>query len=149
MSNPADCRRRYDRLKAKGLCTVCGNKEVEETFTKCHGCREDHRKASLESHAKLKRETFDRYGGVCVCCGEKEERFLHIDHKEGHGNEHRRSIGGHSGGKFYRWLKRRGFPPGYQVLCANCNLAKGFFGECPHKTARDKALTDLAYDYVL
>ena len=34
----------------------------------------------------------------------------------------------------YRYLKIRGFPPGYQVLCHNCNQAKGFYGKCPHQT---------------
>jgi hypothetical protein len=32
-----------------------------------------------------------------------------------------------------RDLKRRGFPPGHQVLCHNCNMAKQFYGQCPHK----------------
>ena len=30
----------------------------------------------------------------------------------------------------YPWEK---YPPGYQVLCHNCNLAKGFYGSCPHQ----------------
>ena len=34
----------------------------------------------------------------------------------------------------YRWLKKHGFPKeGFQLLCYNCNCAKGFFGKCPHK----------------
>lgn len=29
-----------------------------------------------------------------------------------------------SGYRFYGWLKSRGWPDGYQTLCANCNTIK-------------------------
>lgn len=76
----------------------------------------------------------------CVCCGENIYEFLTIDHIEGGGAEHRRSIGG-GGTNFYRWLIKNGFPPGYQVLCYNCNNAKGHFGVCPHK--KEEIVDDL------
>ena len=43
-----------------------------------------------------------------------------------------------AGASFYRWLKQNRFPPGLQVLCHNCNLAKSAYGSCPHtrKTPR-------------
>lgn len=31
------------------------------------------------------------------------------------------------------WLKTNGYPDGFQTLCHNCNMAKGFYGICPHK----------------
>jgi hypothetical protein len=65
----------------------------------------------------------------CACCGEKENKFLSIDHINGGGSKHRKSIGH---GHFFRWLKVNNFPKGFQVLCHNCNLAKGFYGKCPH-----------------
>lgn len=67
----------------------------------------------------------------CACCGELEIKFLSIDHINGGGNKHRKKIGGGSG--FYLWLKNHKFPKGYQVLCLNCNFAKGLYGVCPHK----------------
>jgi len=60
---------------------------------------------------------------VCAHCGETDLRVLQIDHIDGNGNEHRRTIGG-SGKVFYRWLKQQEYPKGYQVLCANCNIRK-------------------------
>ena len=40
--------------------------------------------------------------------------------------------------KFYLWLKRNNFPPGYQVLCWNCNCGRSINnGICPHKTERE------------
>lgn len=70
----------------------------------------------------------------CKCCGEGTLEFLCIDHIDGGGNKHRKSLkkGENGGGDMYRWLIKNDFPSGFQVLCHNCNLAKGFYGLCPH-----------------
>lgn len=56
-----------------------------------------------------------------------------MDHMMGRGNilraQNRKHHAGH--GLYYR-LKREEYPKDYQVLCFNCNIAKGLFGECPH-----------------
>lgn len=80
---------------------------------------------------KLRREVLQQYGSICQCCSESRNEFLAIDHMNGCSRELRQLQGG--GSTFYRWLKRNGFPPGYQVLCHNCNMAKGFHGYCPHQ----------------
>jgi hypothetical protein len=73
----------------------------------------------------------------CDCCGEKEFDFLSIDHMNRDGKPHRKAIGGPQA--LYPWLRRMNFPPGYRVLCFNCNLGAGFFGICPHRrTAAQK-----------
>lgn len=78
-------------------------------------------------------EAFSHYGGEkCACCGETQFEFLTIDHMEGNGNKHRKNINIRGGHNFYSWLRQNNWPPGYQVLCFNCNQAKGFFGRCPH-----------------
>lgn len=76
----------------------------------------------------------DKYGGaVCKCCGETGFEFLTIDHIDGRGAEHRKEIGGTSR-NICAWLKRNGFPPGFQILCYNCNIARHWNGGiCPHK----------------
>jgi hypothetical protein len=74
----------------------------------------------------------------CACCGESEQDFLVIDHINGRGNEHRRTIFGQiaaGGYRMHRWLVKEGFPEGFQLLCANCNTSKGKHGECVHKKA--------------
>lgn len=146
MTTSESCRKRYHRLKTQGLCPVCGQRPFVAGRSRCEPCLGQHRQVANGAHAKLKAEVFEQYGGrVCACCGEKKDiRFLHIDHTDGGGNQHRKSIGGHSGGKFYRWLKRNGFPRGYQVLCADCNTAKGYYGECPHNEQREERLHQLA-----
>lgn len=94
----------------------------------------DYAKKHNEKNKKL---VLDAYGvnGIheCACCGEGTIEFLSIDHKNGGGNKHRRELQSNGkGGNFYRWLRKEGFPQGYQILCYNCNLAKGFYGKCPH-----------------
>ncbi len=71
---------------------------------------------------------------ACVCCGESEMLFLSLDHIHGGGNEDRKVRG--SGVKLYTKLRKAGYPGGFQVLCFNCNMAKGSFGTCPHKEDR-------------
>jgi len=80
---------------------------------------------------RLKQSVIQAYGGQCACCGETELCFLCIDHIGGGGTKHRESTG--KGHRFYEWLRRQGYPPGYQVLCYNCNAAKESPGGCPHK----------------
>ncbi len=119
-------------LKAKrrtlGQCVKCGVKlPGGYEFALCVDCRAQHR---LDAEI-LKDKVFAAYGGyVCTCCGEVEKNFLQIDHIENNGAEHRKEIGT----SLYKWLKKNGFPPGFQVLCANCNWGKRQCGgTCPHR----------------
>ena len=65
----------------------------------------------------------------CACCGESTYEFLSIDHENNDGYIHRRQ---QKISNIVRWLIQNNFPKGFQVLCHNCNLAKGFYGTCPH-----------------
>jgi len=79
---------------------------------------------------------FAHYGGyLCACCAEDEKSVLTIDHIANNGKEERDRLKDRrfSGSKFYAWLRRNNFPPGYQVLCWNCNVGKyRNGGVCPH-----------------
>jgi len=96
------------------------------------------RKASVRKHRlKIKNRIFNHYGWKCACCGENNKEFLSIDHINGGGRQHIRSLGG---GKFwggdilYRWLIKNNFPEGFRTLCMNCNFAIGKVGYCPHRS---------------
>ncbi len=86
-----------------------------------------------------KQEVLNAYGGVCACCGEANPAFLVIDHVNNDGARHRETIGMGkrkigSGSIMHRWLIANQFPSGFQILCANCNMAKHSLGVCPHAT---------------
>ena len=100
----------WDRRKAKGLPTY-----------------------SAVAHRKLRLEVLLHYSGgsiKCACCGETRYEFMSLDHINNDGAEHRRVVGPTG---VLQDLKKRGFPPGYQVLCHNCNIARQHFGCCPHQ----------------
>lgn len=83
-----------------------------------------------------KLRAFNAYGGpICACCGETHIEFLSIDHIHGGGTRHRRDIGGSA--RIYRWLRDQDYPPGFRVLCMNCNSALGYHGSCPHGKLND------------
>lgn len=87
----------------------------------------------------LKIEVFSYYSKnsiSCNCCGfhHPNIRFLTIDHIDNRGHSHRRSGRRLLGVQTYRYLVNNNYPTGYQVLCWNCNSAKGTNkGFCPHK----------------
>lgn len=140
------------RLGGVRKCSTCGKTRsadafYEKTRHECRDCetrrRAAHRAANLEqererqrlSERELRLDLLDAYGGCCVCCGEVRWMLLSIDHKNNDGAEERRK---HKSPKsFYRWLRESGYPKDrYQLLCHNCNAAKGFYSECPHETEK-------------
>ena len=80
----------------------------------------------------------------CACCGESQYDFLELDHiNGGGGRENLQLFGGRSvSSALFCWLVTNGFPPGYQILCANCNRSKGKHGTCVHRrpTTQEKTL---------
>lgn len=104
--------------------------------------RDKRREYVHRAKQKLKLEVMSHYsqGKIqCACCGERHQEFLTIDHMNNEGAKHRRSDS-EVRNSFYSWLKKQGFPKGYQVLCFNCNWAKGVFGICPHQIEQSKTL---------
>ena len=114
------------RQKVYGRSVWCRSCRVAEAATP--GARASRKK----TYAKLRSEVLSAYGGKCACCGEATNEFLGIDHINGRGKKHRQEEKA-QGGRLYQLLKNQGYPQGaYQILCHNCNLAKGFYGKCPH-----------------
>lgn len=74
----------------------------------------------------------EHYGGKCACCGEDEWKFLTIDHINNDGAAHRRVVKTYITG----WLIKNNFPPGFQILCHNCNFTKEAYGGCPHQEVK-------------
>ena len=82
----------------------------------------------------------------CRCCGENSHiEFLAIDHiagkKEMDSEPELVKLGYSSslkGRKLQTWIIKNNFPKGFQILCHNCNYAKGMKrnkNKCPHEKA--------------
>lgn len=73
-------------------------------------------------------------GGVpqCQCCGENNPAFLNLDHTDGGGARHWRTLKSKS---FTEWVIHNNYPDVFRVLCSNCNQAISIFGSCPHGTS--------------
>lgn len=88
-----------------------------------------------EHRWKLKLEVLSCYSNgkiECACCKINQPEFLAIDHINNNGAEAKRNGEPKGGIGFYTYLKKKNYPKGFQVLCHNCNMAKAFYGKCPH-----------------
>ena len=108
---------------------------------------EKYRLRGIARRRKLKQDVIAAYGNKCACCGETRIEFLSVDHVNGGGTEHRRSIRSAERGTpyaasyFYYWLKKHGYPQeGFRALCMNCNWAIGAYGSCPHQSEKSRQL---------
>ena len=137
-----------EQLRKEGKCTICGGtKDTGKDW--CRTCAEAEKKRLKDWRFRTKVEVLRHYCPTpklkCVCCGETEIVFLTVDHINGGGSEERRRTNQHTG-SFLRYLKKQGYPEGYQVLCWNCNCGRVQNGGiCPHKTVskREPAYTGI------
>ena len=98
------------------------------------------RNAYLRKYMLQKRiEALHKYGGKCVCCGEKNSNFLSFDHVGNNGHEQRKVI--KSSRTFYYLLCKNSKDENIRILCFNCNMGRQFFGGiekiCPHKIKKE------------
>lgn len=133
-----------DRSKRKPFssqCRVCQRKRSKDNWQnnrarakiQAQKWRAKNKDKILANARKLRQDVLDAYGNECKCCGEKHQEFLGIDHVNNDGEGHRKELKGY-GRAIYQWLKKNGYPQkGFQLLCHNCNMAKGLYGGCPHK----------------
>lgn len=149
LSYMRDARTKHrSKPRPEGLCSRsdCTNKP-EPGFKSCKRCRERERTyekdtrteaawRARQTRRRRRMQVFEAYGGaICVCCGEDTYEFLTMDHIDGGGALHRKELGstrGKHGGDIYHWLRKNNFPPGFRVLCMNCNFSLGYHGYCPH-----------------
>jgi hypothetical protein len=101
------------RLTSNGKCTLCSQNQAKQQ-------KVDMKKAAVEHYSAGKME--------CARCGIDDIDVLTIDHIDQGGAKHRRDNGiagsnSRTGTTYFaRWLKQNGYPPGYRVLCFNCNI---------------------------
>lgn len=88
-----------------------------------------------KSRLKLKIEVVEKMGGKCTCCGETEIEFLTVDHINNDGvTDRKNKIIPKGGASSFRYIKQNNYPPGFQILCFNCNYSKHLGnGICVHQ----------------
>lgn len=102
--------------------------KVREYARKAYQKSKDKKRESQRVLRKKYKDTFlEMYGGKCTCCGETIYEFLTIEHKKG-----QEKVGRRTGMVAYRDAIKEFRPDLYEVLCWNCNCAKGHLGYCPH-----------------
>lgn len=119
-----------DRFGKKYISSKCRECVKLQTYSWRSRNPDKNKAIARRSRDKLKEEVYSHYGvggkTACVICGFDDIRALCIDHINNNGAEERRSLGSKyfAGAIFHRSLKRKNYPPGYQILCANCNQIK-------------------------
>ena len=99
-------------------------------FSYCRTCFNERVLVAAKQRRRLAKEQgIEHYGSVCSCCGLKDKRFLTIDHINGRDKTVRRQTGQME----WERLRNLGWPSDIQLLCFNCNCAKGVYGICPHQ----------------
>jgi hypothetical protein len=134
------------------FCYACKQEKSEEEFNRnqtcCRECQKVKRKQWYSTHKDYVREkrklnkvhiqqvlrnyvlekktiVLTHYGNgklACSMCGFDDIRALSLDHINGGGNKHCKSLG--IKGTLYNWLIKHNFPEGYQTLCMNCQFIK-------------------------
>jgi hypothetical protein len=93
-------------------------------------------KAHKRLNARLRDEALNAYGRKCKCCGESFAEFLSFDHVNGGGSRQRKTDRAMRS-NIHRWLRDHNYPADFQLLCMNCNWAKGKYGRCPHQNTEE------------
>lgn len=102
-------------------------KKILSNYKKTEHGKKKHREDERKRRHKLKEQVICYYSSAtmsCVHCSYKDMRALSIDHIDGGGKKHREYLKSIGSQQFYTWLRKNNFPPGFQVLCMNCQFVK-------------------------
>lgn len=124
LQNRVDYLKEYHRNRVETDSTYVLTKRANSArYSKAHP--EKMRQQAKRYNRKLKADVIQAYGGKCICCGTRVFEFLSVDHTKNDGSVHRKTI---PGPRLYSWLRRNNYPrENFQLLCMNCNTAKGFY----------------------
>ena len=143
------------------LCHNCNQSKANTKHNSCiHGNRDQTKfkpNKTASYTLNLRMEVFPHYSKIhsnseipcCRCCGENSNmEFLAIDHilgkkvmdsipeliELGYSSKMKKNV-------LLNWIKNNNYLSNlqteyFQILCHNCNVAKGVYDVCPHETMR-------------
>jgi hypothetical protein len=123
-----------NQARSDGLASMCRecqhrryreDSEHQRALARQRGARRTYRQS-------LRVKAIMRYGGRCACCFDDEVAFLVLDHVSGGGTA-KRGVDKHN--ETRRAAIGPFDPAEFQVLCANCNMAKERKEGCPHQSS--------------
>ena len=136
-----DWRKRNPEL-SRANCKRYNDKNKEERNKNC-------RKRLRLKRKELREKIIFHYAGnppKCACEGcyyhinDCPIDFLTIDHVHGGGGKDKKIFNAQI--SLYSWIIKNNFPSDFQVLCMNCNFAKGKLGYCPHNNKPEDKSND-------
>ena len=128
MPDNTDEERRIKRQEANNLYRRKKRAEARakgDVYRKGRGNPQSRAIRNRNDHIRLREELFSILGCSCARCGFDDKRALQLDHRQGGGGSHRKSM---PSGTSY--LRRLATLPNdeirslLQILCANCNTIK-------------------------
>ncbi len=111
-----DCYNEYRRLaraKKAGYYATERERNYWQHLTACRNL-----------YYRYKEQVFAHYCDgkpKCAKCGFDNPKALSVDHINGKGNEHRKTLGGVN---IIKWIVKNNFPEDFQILCMNCQFIK-------------------------
>lgn len=121
---------RQKRNRPTGACNQCCIRPALPNRASCSACTERARAKSLETYRKYRVDVLELYGGSCRCCGNRNMKYLQLDHVNNDGGKERKILPvACRGGRFFQYVLKLGYKrKDLQVLCANCHNAKRYGG---------------------
>ena len=104
-------------MATAGICSTCGN-ETESQPYRCNSCNVI---VAQKYRRQLRDDIFQWLGNECNECGFDDPRAFQIDHLNGGGRQHRKSMND-SPTVYLRYVLEH--LDEFQLLCANCNQIK-------------------------
>ena len=137
------------KAKKKEYSSRPENKARKKVYSKEYSSRPENKISRIKKDNKIrfdvKTEVFSYYSKkisnsdipICACCLYDDLRALTLDHIKGRMNvsPEEKQLGGVP---LWKFVKAKGLPDGYQILCFNCNTMKGNKPQCPHQLDKMK-----------
>lgn len=132
MTVSIEARRTVDRERQRRWRAANGDRKRVQDQARYEADSSSKRASVQRRTSTVRLLALHHYGTTCGCCGTDDD--LTIDHVRGDGAAHRKRLSGSTRGgggtQLYAWLRREGFPEGFQTLCRRCNRSKGNGPRC-------------------